>query len=409
MKIPQQYSRARWAVAALFWLNGATMATMLPRYPLIKDNLDLSNTFFGLAIALGPLGGLATGMFTAQAMRRFSSAKVATWAQVAQILCSIIVLTAPNAWLFAFGLFLMSSTDVYTDVAMNAHGLRVQKHYPKSINNSFHGFWSIGAFSGGLLGSLFAGIHLPLWQHALVAAAIMLAINLALRPFLLKGPDVELAEEVADDAPKQKVKIPRAMWPHLVALGMIAAFAAEIEDSGFNWSSLYLRDVLGASPALAGLGLTALVGAQTIGRFTGDKLTDRLGDRNTARLACGIATVAMLAAIAFPSIPMTFIGFALAGWGVATIVPAAYVAGDNAPGLPHGSGLVVVNWILRLAFIVCPPLVGRLGDLVGLRWALMIMPVSTLVVVLLSGHLGGRRPAPTDQAILAQAAADPHR
>ncbi|HIW29973.1 MAG TPA: MFS transporter [Candidatus Luteococcus avicola] len=406
--VPQQYRRARWAVAALFWLNGATMATMLPRYPLIRDNLGLSNTFFGLAIALGPFGGLITGFFTARTMRRFSSGTVAVWAQIAQILCSLVVLNAPAPIWFAVGLFLMSATDVYTDIAMNAHGLRVQKHYPRSINNTFHGFWSVGAFFGGLLGSLFAGINLPLWQHSLVAAAIMLVVNITLRPFLLKGPDTEIAEETADDTPRSRSPIPRTLWPHLLALGLMGAFAAEIEDSGFNWAAIYLHDALGAAPALAGMGLAALVGAQTIGRFTGDALTDRLGYRSTARLGCGVATVAMLAALAFQSIPLTLLGFALAGWGVATVVPAVYVAGDNIPGLPHGAGLSVVNWLLRLSFIVFPPLVGRVGDLVGLRTALLLMPISTLMVVLFSGHLAGGRPRheASREAVLAQASAD---
>lgn len=396
--IPMHYRQARWAVCTLFWLNGATMATMLPRYPELKDALGLSATMFGLAIGAAPLGGLVTGLWASKLIRRFASAKVATWAQIVQIICTLVVLNAPHALVFAFGLFLMSATDVYTDIAMNAHGLRVQKHYPRSINNTFHGFWSIGAFSGGLLGSFFAGIHLPLLYHSLIAGAIMLVVNFSIRPLLLKGPDTEIAAETSD-APQQKVRIPRPIMVQLVALGLIAAFAAEIEDAGFSWSAIFLRDHLDATPFVAGLGLSALVGAQTIGRFTGDRVVDALGDRNTARLACGIATVAMLVALAFPSIWLVIIGMAFAGWGVATIVPAAYVAGDNIPGLPHGAGLTVVNWMLRLAFVVGPPIVGRLGDLVGMRWALLVMPFSTLMVVLLSGYLSDKRPA--EAAVLA--------
>lgn len=392
--VPMQYRKARWAVSALFWLNGATMASMLPRYPLIKDNLELSATYFGLAVGVAPLGGLITGLAASKLIRRFASAKVATWAQIVQIICSLVVMNAPHAFVFALGLFLMSATDVYTDIAMNAHGLRVQKHYPRSINNSFHGFWSIGAFAGGLLGSAFAGMHLSLLAHSLISAAIMLTINISIRPLLLKGPDTEIADEVGEE-PKQKVRIPKAALVNLVALGLIAAFAAEIEDAGFTWSAIYLRENLGAAPAVAGLGLSALVGAQTIGRFTGDRLVDALGDRNTARLACGLATVAMVVALCFPSTWLVIAGMAVAGWGVATIVPAAYVAGNNMPGLPHGAGLTVVNWMLRLAFVMGPPIVGRLGDLVGLRWALMVMPLSTLMVVLLSGYLSDKPPAKT--------------
>ncbi|MGO4957686.1 MFS transporter [Luteococcus sp. Sow4_B9] len=379
--------RARAAVATLFWLNGATMASMVPRYPLIRDNLDLTNTFFGLAIALGPLGGLVAGLFTSKVMRASTTARVATWAQVAQILMFCLVLNSPTALAFATFIVLMSATDVYTDIAMNAHGMRVQGLYGRSINNSFHAWWSLGAVSGGLLGSWFAGIHLSLPLHALTAGSIMLAINLALRPFLLKGPD----PEVVEDAPTGKVRIPRPIMGHLVALGLVGAFAASIEDAGFTWSALYLRDSLSAGPGTAGMGIVCLVGAQTVGRFTGDRLVDALGDRGAARLGCGVATVGMALALAFPSIPLTLLGFACAGWGVATVVPAVYYTAHHMPGLPAGSGLSIVNWLLRLAFFVGPPLVGRISDAVSFRAALCVMPLATAMVVLLSGSLANRR------------------
>ena len=42
-------------------------------------------------------------------------------------------------------------------------------------------------------------------------------------------------------------------------------------------------------------------------------------------------------ALAVPSVPSTLVGFALAGLGVATLIPAVYAASDAVPGLPHGA------------------------------------------------------------------------
>ncbi len=383
--IPLHVRRARWAVAALFWLNGATLASVVPRYPLVKENLGLSNSFFGLALALGPGGGLIAGMWTAHLMRRFGSARVAAWAQVMQIIFAGCVLNSPTPWLFALFVFCTSAVDVYTDVAMNAHGLRVQKLYGRSINNTFHAWWSVGAVCGGLVGALFAGLALPLPWHAVIFGAVLLAVNLSLRRFLLRGPDIEDADEHAPAA-----KVPPNLWWPLIALGLVAAFGASIEDAGFTWSALYLHDFLGATPAVAGLGVVFVVGAQTIGRFTGDRLVDALGNRHAARLGCTVGTLGMGLALAFPSVPLTFIGFACAGWGVATVVPAVYATADSMPGLPHGAGLAIVNWLLRFAFFIGPPLVGRLADLASLRVALVVMPTATLLVVLLSGFLRGK-------------------
>jgi MFS family permease len=81
-------------------------------------------------------------------------------------------------------------------------------------------------------------------------------------------------------------------------------------------------------------------------------------------------------ALALPSIPTAVVGFALAGLGVATLVPAVYHAADELPGLRRGLGLAVVNWLLRIGFLVSPPLVGILADAVSLRTALLTVVVA---------------------------------
>jgi hypothetical protein len=50
-------------------------------------------------------------------------------------------------------------------------------------------------------------------------------------------------------------------------------------------------------------------------------------------------------ALAFPSIPGTIVGFAVAGFGTATLIPAALQAADALPGLRHGVGLTIVSWL----------------------------------------------------------------
>lgn len=64
----------RTGVGALFAGNGAVFATVLPRYPLIKGELDLSAAHFGLVIAGYPLGALVAGVFSGLAVTRWGSA-----------------------------------------------------------------------------------------------------------------------------------------------------------------------------------------------------------------------------------------------------------------------------------------------------------------------------------------------
>ncbi|WP_329608024.1 MFS transporter [Microbacterium sp. KUDC0406] len=159
-----------------------------------------------------------------------------------------------------------------------------------------------------------------------------------------------------------------------------------------SWATLYLGSSLGAPAALAAVGYISLVGAQFVGRLVGDRLVDRFGQRTIARAGGVIVAVGMGLALAFPTVPGTIVGFIAAGFGVATLIPAALQAADELPGLRHGAGLTIVSWLLRLGFLLAPPLVGLIADNAGLRTGLLVVPIAGLVAILFAGVLEGRWP-----------------
>ena len=62
--------------------------------------------------------------------------------------------------------------------------------------------------------------------------------------------------------------------------------------------------------------------------MTGDRLVDRFGERAVARAGGSITAAGMGAALLFPSVPSTIAGFAAAGIGIATVIPAAMHAAE---------------------------------------------------------------------------------
>jgi MFS family permease len=146
---------------------------------------------------------------------------------------------------------------------------------------------------------------------------------------------------------------------------------------------VFLRDELTAGAATAGLGFVAMSAAMTIGRLTGDRAVDRFGQRRVVRAGGALTAGGMGLALALPSIPTTVLGFALAGLGVATLVPAVYHAADELPGLRRGLGLAVVNWLLRIGFLVSPLLIGVLADAFSLRVALLTVVLAGLGALVL--------------------------
>jgi MFS family permease len=141
------------------------------------------------------------------------------------------------------------------------------------------------------------------------------------------------------------------------------------------------------------LGYITLLAFHFLGRLTGDRLVDRFGERAVARTGGLVTAVGMGLALAFPSVPGTIAGFAAAGIGIATVVPAAMHAADRLPGLRVGSGLTVVSWLMRVGFAASPPIVGMIADATSLRVGLLLVPAAGLAVVMAAGALSGRRPA----------------
>jgi fucose permease len=374
---------ARAAVAACFFTNAVLYAALVPRLPEVRDRLDLGNASLGAALAALPLGALLAALSSAALIRRFGSGQVAPVGLVALAAAVWCAAVAPSWALLAGALLVAGAVDAVVDVAQNASGLRVQRLYGRSILNGFHGVWSIGAVTGGLLGSAAAGLGVPLGVHLGGTAVVFAGVALVAGRGMLPGPDDGGPEEAPGAAARAGEPAPRGVVLGMAALGVLAACGAFVEDAGSSWSALYLRTELGAGAGTAGLGFVALSAAMTVGRLTGDRVVDRFGQRRVARSGGLLTAAGMGLALALPSIPLTVVGFALAGLGVATLVPAVYAAADALPGLRPGTGLTVVNWLLRIGFLVSAPLIGVLADAVDLRAALLTVVVAGAVTLLL--------------------------
>jgi MFS family permease len=383
-----QDRRARIATAALFLTNGAIFANLLPHYPEIKADLHLSNAVYGAAIAAFSGGALVAGLAAAALIRRFHSSRVAVVGTIGIATFVVVAGLATSPLVLAAALFVAGASDSITDVAQNAHGLRVQRSYGRSIINSFHAVWAVGAILGGLMGAGAIAMHMPRSTHLAIAAFVFSAVAVIAYPYLLRGPD-------HDDHPSARSDggggAGIATYATLVALVVIAIAGATVEDAGSSWATLYLRDSLGAPGAVAAFGYIALVGFMFVGRLIGDRMVDRFGERAVARVGGLVAATGMGAALAFPSVPGTIAGFAAAGLGVATLIPAAMHGADRLPGMRPGTGLTVLTWLMRVGFFGAPLLVGVIADATSLRIGLLSVPVAGVVVMALAGALSARR------------------
>src|SRR5690606_25514910 len=151
----------------------------------------------------------------------------------------------------AAALFLAGASDSIVDVAQNAHGLRLQREYGRSIINSLHAVWAVGAILGGLTGAAAIAGGVPRGAHLAVTGVLFSVVALIAYRFLLTGPDHDehsVARAAAHGRPGIRVYL------ILLALVLIAISGATVEDAGNSWATLYLRDTLHAPPAAAAFG-----------------------------------------------------------------------------------------------------------------------------------------------------------
>ncbi|MEV6494736.1 MFS transporter [Actinoplanes sp. NPDC051633] len=381
---------ARLAVAALFFTNGALFANLIPRYPQIKADLELSNSLYGLSIAAFPAGAIVAGLAAGVLIRRFGSARVAVAGTLLTAAGVFVAGVAPAVLALAAALFLAGAMDAVTDVAQNAHGLEVQRHYGRSIINSFHAVWSIGAVTGGAMAAGAIALDLPRAMHLGISGVLFAIVALVALRFCLPADRGEPAA-VTRAAGTTRPSAGARTWLIVGALVLIAIGGAIVEDAGNSWAAVYLSGDLHAAAAVAAWGYIALVGAQFAGRLVGDRLVDRFGQRAVARAGGLVVAGGMGLALAVPTVAGTILGFAAAGFGVATLVPAAMHEADELPGLKPGTGLTVVSWLMRLGFLLSPPVVGAVADNAGLRTGLLVVPAAGVLVIVLAGVLQGRR------------------
>lgn len=399
--------RARVAVSALFLVNGALMANVLPRLPAIKAQLELTNAALGTAVAAMPVGGLLAGAAAGMLIVRYSSRRVTVGTGVGFGLLLGSIGLAPVWVALAAAFLVLGMLDAVMDSAMNAHGIAVQRRYGRSIMHGFHGWWSAGTLLGAGCGALAAELEVPLALHLAVAGALLAGGSVVALPFLLRDRDVDAAEGGNAGEPRSDADGPAGSARRgLRLLGLLAPFAligilgVMLEDAAQTWSTIYLADVLRAGVGVAALAVVLYTAGMTIGRLTNDRWIDRWGDTAVARSGAVLASaglVLVVAAGSLAAVPLAAAGFALVGLGTSPLFPVMISAAGTVPGVPAGQGVAVVAWLARGGFVIAPTLVGLAADAVGLGAALIIPLVAGVIVAVLMGSLlaaSGRRTGP---------------
>jgi len=367
-------------VATLFVANALVFASIVTRYPELKDAFGLTELTFGLMVACGPVGSIVGSVIAGRLVARAGAVPVAVTSSVVLGALLGIAGFAGNAVLVAVVLFVIGFADATGDVGNNAHGLEVQRQLGRSIINGLHGAWSAGAIAGGLLGLLALQLGIPIWVHFLLLGAVIAAGSLISLPFLALPPG-------ESERPPHGTGRPRLLGGMLLAACGLAVIGAFLEDLGSTWGGVYLTEQLGADLADSAFPFVAMMATLTAGRFASDRLVDRIGSVGTVRIGSVLAFVGLLGVALAPAGWVVVLGFGLLGLGIAPMIPLAMDAADRAPGLGRGTGLAVAATVMRIGFLASPLLVGVVAQASSLQVAMLVCLAIPVVALLAAGAL----------------------
>ena len=375
---------ARVAVVAIFFLNGVALASWFVRIPAIQEKLGLGEGLLGVALLGAAVGALVSMPLAGALASRFGSRRVVGTTALVLPLSIVLPALAPNLLSLVLAVAVLGAANGALDVSMNSQAVAVEKGYARPIMSSFHAAFSFGGLAGALIGGLVASAGVAPFPHlAVVTALCATAAAVAYRALLPASADA------ADEGAPAFARPTRA----LLGLGVISFCVLLGEGAMSDWSAVYLDGTLGTGPGFAAAGYAAFSLTMAFGRLFGDGLAETFGHVRLVR-ACGALAAVGLGVALFVGQPIVaLVGFACAGAGFSVVFPAALSAAGRTEGMAAGPALAAVSTAGYTGFLVGPPTIGFVAELVGLGGALFIVVGLSAAVVLFANavrNAGGK-------------------
>jgi predicted MFS family arabinose efflux permease len=370
--------RGRWAVAAIFLVNGFVVGSWAPQIPVFLTRLEISEFTLGLLILLFGAGAVSAMVWAGHLIPKHGSKTITTLFAISCCFGLMLVALAPSVWTAAVAMYIFGGTIGATDVSMNANAVSAEKKLGRAIMSSSHGFWSLGGFIGGGAG----GIIIQNWghlAHAALVSAAALAITAAAVGRLVSDPPTPVEHK--------KFSLPRN--PTVYIIGVMALLTMNSEGAVLDWGALYLRQELGSDIATAGFAFGAFAGAMALMRFLGDGVRNRLGSVATFRISILVSAAGMLvaglSAIFAPWPWLAIAAFAVSGLGIANTVPILFSAAGNQAGVSPGAGVSVVTTMGYSGILAAPSIIGFVGERTGFAPVFIAIAIILALISLLSG------------------------
>ncbi len=389
---PPEVVAARNAVLATFFLNGFGFATWASRIPSLREDLGLGSGRLGLLLLAVSVGALLALPSAGAAVQRLGASRVVMLGVCVEGVGLLLLGTGAGVlgsvpWTAA-GLLLIGFGTGTWDVSMNVEGAEVERRQARSIMPRFHASFSLGTVAGAAVGAVATLAGLGVAAHVGVAAVVVTLLGLrSVRRFLPVVPtDAERPSGTALRAWRE---------PRTLVIGVMVLAMALTEGVANDWLAVAMVDGYDAPEWLGSAAFALFVAAMTGGRLAGTVLLDRFGRLVVLWSSMGVAAAGVLLVV-FGHFPV-LVALGIVAWGLGASLgfPVGMSAAADDP--THAASRVsVVSTIGYTAFLAGPPLIGLLGERVGVLHALLLVAVllvPSALAVPAAREPAARRPA----------------
>jgi predicted MFS family arabinose efflux permease len=387
---PASLALRRFALYALFFLPGISISSWVTRTPAIRDLLGASTAQMGLILFGLSVGSMLGILTSGPAVMRFGARRVTLVASILLVLSMPTIAVGGGTALapvVTLGLALFGAGTGGGEVAMNIEGAQVEKESGRTFLPSLHGCFSLGMVVGATAGILANAAHLSVVIHLLVIGVIGAALlSWAIRLLPPATGRVSAAERAAR---REHTGPPVWKDARLLLIGAIVLAMALAEGTANDWLPLVMVDGHGFDAALGSAVYAVFAASMTVGRFAGGPIIDRVG---RAPVLATSATCAALGLILVSLVDNQVVaGLAVILWGLGASLgfPVALsAAGDSGP--EPAQRVALASIVGYMAFLVGPPVLGFVGDHVGLRGALLLPAAVVVIAIFLTPSTGNR-------------------
>ncbi|MFI1655010.1 MFS transporter [Streptomyces sp. NPDC020472] len=379
---------ARAATFLYFVLAGTLIGTWVVHIPAVEARVGISHATLGSLLVLLGLGAFAGMQVAGPLTDRLGPRLVVPATGVLASATLLLPGLARDPWTLAGALLLFGFCNGCLDVSMNAHAVHVEKAYGRPVMSAFHATFSVGGVIAALAAAGAVGAGMSPAATLGASAALGIVIALASARSLLPGTPATATATPAERAPAaERRRTAGRIW----ILAALALTTMLCEGAANDWSTLHLKDVLGAPASTAAFGYGTFAAAMTTGRLLADRVAGRFGSMAVLRYGSGTAAVGITIAAFAPSPWAAFVGWALFGLGLSGCVPQLFSAAGHADPAAAGANVSRVAGLGYLGMLAGPAVIGWLTHLTALNHTFLLLTLLSATTALAAGVL---RPGP---------------